>query len=559
MNKEKLYFCRYYDQWKGKDIKLVEDEKNTYILYVQVPDVDMAEGSINMIYANFSTSDDTFIETVMCEYDSNTRIINLIMPKFILTNNGLYKVNFNVEYNKNGSNKTDEKSAIQTFTIIDTIDIDDSEIENDDRYGILQDMIDELGNYKIDTSNFPSKEEMQNAIDTAMEDVTIENIMAQLQGNYTTPQDVTKTIEAYGFAQKVHTPTYETLSRYVETTKLNERLRVYAQLSELSKYVEREQGKQLSSNDFTNELKDKLVNMPDKGVEFDDTELREMIDKKASRDFVLELFGDIQSIDLTKYYTIEEMTTIIDEINKTHSTNIDNLEDDVENIYLKKEDYEYADGINTDDVKVNEEQSLTQLIEELKYKEIEIEDFKTTYISNIREYGDTFTYVDFEWKLNKNPISQTLTDTMGTLSNNARNYHIGQRYTTNKTFILTVTDEKVTKEKAITIQFVYPYLYGSFTEENLLLNTLENGNKIIDVKNNQTIKLSYTDASVFFAYPSSYGNLEDIKDGNGLSYFDDFILQTSSIRGENYNVYILQEKATVSNISFSFIFGKEEK
>ena len=54
MNKEKLYFCRYYDQWKGKDIKLVEDEKNTYILYVQVPDVDMAEGSINMIYANFS-------------------------------------------------------------------------------------------------------------------------------------------------------------------------------------------------------------------------------------------------------------------------------------------------------------------------------------------------------------------------------------------------------------------------------------------------------------------------------------------------------------------------
>ena len=253
------------------------------------------------------------------------------------------------------------------------------------------------------------------------------------------------------------------------------------------------------------------------------------------------------------------MTTIIDEINKTHSTNIDNLEDDVENTYLKKEDYEYADGINTDDVKVNEEQSLTQLIEELKYKEIEIEDFKTTYISNIREYGDTFTYVDFEWKLNKNPISQTLTDTIGTLSNNARNYHIGQRYTTNKTFILTVTDEKVTKEKAITIQFVYPYLYGSFTEENLLLNTLENGNKIIDVKNNQTIKLSYTDASVFFAYPSSYGHLEDIKDGNGLSYFDDFTLQTSSIRGEGYNVYILQEKATVSNISFSFIFGKEEE
>ena len=141
--------------------------------------------------------------------------------------------------------------------------------------------------------------------------------------------------------------------------------------------------------------------MPEKGVEFDDTELRELIDKKASREFVLELFGDIKSIDLTKYYTIEEIIEIIDNVNRTHSGNINNLENSIENEYLKKEDYEYSDGINTDDVKVNEEQNLTQLIKELQYKEIEIEEFDTTYISNIREIGDTIPYITFNWKLNK--------------------------------------------------------------------------------------------------------------------------------------------------------------
>jgi hypothetical protein len=148
---------------------------------------------------------------------------------------------------------------------------------------------------------------------------------------------------------------------------------------------------------------------------------------------------------------------------------------------------------------------------------------------------------------------------MDDLSSDTRNYTIGNQYTTNKTFTLTVTDEKTTKQKSITIQFVRPYLYGTFTENSLALSTLNTGNKIIDIKNNQTIKLTYKDASVFFAYPSVYGELEDIKDNNGLSYFDDFTLQTTSLNGENYNIYILQEKATVSNISFSFIFKKEEE
>ena len=360
MNKEKIYFCRYYDQWKGKDIKLVEDEKDVYDLYIQAPDLDMTEGSINTIIANFRVLNGEFGKSVRCEiYDANKRIFKVTMPLYILTNNGKYEVDFEVTYNQIGSNKSDERTAIQTFTIIDSIEIDNSEMVEDDRYDILKQLIDDLKNHKVDTSSFASKEEMQNAIDTAMEDVSIENIMAQLKDEYVTNTQMVETLKKYQttFDMAAYAKASD-LNSYVKNVRLyNDILPYYAKLSELNKYILKEEGKTLTSNDFTNELKDKLVNMPDKGVEFDDSELREMIDKKASRDFVLELFGDIQSIDLTKYYTIEEMTTIIDEINKTHSTNIDNLEDDVENTYLKKEDYEYADGINTDDVKVNEEQS----------------------------------------------------------------------------------------------------------------------------------------------------------------------------------------------------------
>lgn len=562
MKKEKLYFTRYYDQWRGKDLELVEDEKNVYDLYIQAPDLDMEEGSINIITASFSTEEGQGIETVGCEiFDSSKRIFKVKIPLGILANNGVYKVSFTVSYNKNGSNKTDEKTAIQTFTIIDSIEIDNSEIENDEKYDILQQLIDELAEYKVDTSNFANKDDVQSMIDKATEGLTIETIKSQLEGSYITPAQIEVMLKNYQtvFGMSEYAKTGD-LGAYVKTRYLNENvLPYYVKLVELQKYVMKEEGKTLTSNDLTDALYNKLVNIPEKGVEFDDTELRELIDKKASREFVLELFGDIKSIDLTKYYTIEEIIEIIDNVNRTHSGDINNLENSIENEYLKKEDYEYSDGINTDDVKVNEEQNLTQLIKELQYKEIEIEEFDTTYISNIREIGDTIPYITFNWKLNRTPVSQTLTDSMDDLSSDTRNYTIGNQYTTNKTFTLTVADEKTTKQKSITIQFVRPYLYGTFTENSLALSTLNTGNKIIDIKNNQTIKLTYKDASVFFAYPSVYGELEDIKDNNGLSYFDDFTLQTTSLNGENYNIYILQEKATASNISFSFIFKKEEE
>ena len=64
----------------GKDLELVEDEKNVYDLYIQ-PDLDMEEGSINIITASFSTEEGQGIETVGCEiFDSSKRIFKVKIP-----------------------------------------------------------------------------------------------------------------------------------------------------------------------------------------------------------------------------------------------------------------------------------------------------------------------------------------------------------------------------------------------------------------------------------------------------------------------------------------------
>ena len=87
MKKQKLYFQRHYDQWKGLDIA-IEEEVDGYGLYIQVPDMDMTDGSVTAISADFEG-----IGSIACDVaDENRRIIRVEMPKIILANNGLYRL-----------------------------------------------------------------------------------------------------------------------------------------------------------------------------------------------------------------------------------------------------------------------------------------------------------------------------------------------------------------------------------------------------------------------------------------------------------------------------------
>ena len=182
------------------------------------------------------------------------------------------------------------------------------------------------------------------------------------------------------------------------------------------------------------------------------------------------------------------------------------------------------------------------------------------YIDKFYEKNkDVLYYIPLRWELNKTPISQRIENYSNSeIDVNIRDVSYVKNVNESMTFKLIVSDEKVTKEQEVKVNFVYPYYYGSYTEDTLTENViLSNGQKIIDIKNNQEVDMSYKKSKIFFAYPFEYGELINIKDGNCLSYMDDFTVSQMRINSVNYMVYKLEDEATVSHISFSFIFEKE--
>ena len=570
MKKQKLYFQRHYDQWKGLDIA-IEEEVDGYGLYIQIPDTNMEDGSVTAISADFEG-----VGSIACSVvDEKKKIIRVEVPKVILANDGLYRVSFTIAYNSKGSESKIEKTAIQTFTILDTIEFSEEEIIADDRYSLLTDLLNQVQEEEIDVSVFAKKEDVEKLIEEALNGVDMDTIIAELEarGIYITSEELEKRLESFkvslstgeGFVKKTElnnilvkyvkgTDLISTLGLYVDNTKLNTRLKGY---------VEKVEGKELSSNDFTDELKDKLLKVREDG-NYDDSEIRDLISKKASHNYVDEKIESLNAISKEDYYD----KTIIDDYVDKHNRDISDLGDDIVDIennieenYLKKEDYQYADGINTDDI-ISNEKTLTEILRELMYKEIEIKDFKSTLISHLYEFRvDTLTSITLQWELNKNPISQSINIYNGTISVDSREITITTNINTDTDIVLTVVDENgVEKKSIIPIKFVFPSYYGTY-ENTLSVDNIRNGNKIIMDNKNTTINMNYTNSKIFFAYPKVFGELVDIKDNNGLSYFNDFIYNGTDYAtgGTSYNVYMLDEKATCKNISYSLIFKKEEE
>ena len=573
MKKQKLYFQRHYDQWKGLDIA-IEEEVDGYGLYIQIPDTNMEDGSVTAISADFEG-----VGCIACSVaDEKKRIIRVEVPKVILANDGLYRVSFTIAYNSKGSESKIEKTAIQTFTILDTIEFSEEEIIADDRYSLLTDLLNQVQEEEIDVSVFAKKEDVEKLIEEALNGVDMDTIIAELEvrGLYITPEELTDRINSL---KNIYQTKFD-MADYVKKTDINgyatnvsvdNKLSKYTTTVDLEKkYIQKVNGKSLTSNDFTDALKTKLENLPEDG-NYDDSELRNLIDKKADTSTVIDLVNSINTISREDYYDKTAINNYVDDIYDMHNNSISDLEEDITNIennidnieesYLKKEDYQYADGIQTDDVMLNEK-TLTEILTELIYKEIEIKDFKSTLISHLYEFRvDTLTSITLQWELNRKPISQSINIYNGTISVDSREITITTNINTDTDIVLTVVDEKgVEKKSIIPIKFVFPSYYGVYNN-NLNVDIMRNGTKILMNGENKTIDMSYTNSKIFFAYPKVFGELVDIKDNNGLSYFNDFIYNGTDYAtgGTSYNVYMLDEKATCKNISYSLIFKKEEE
>lgn len=195
---------------------------------------------------------------------------------------------------------------------------------------------------------------------------------------------------------------------------------------------------------------------------------------------------------------------------------------------------------------------LDDMFTDLKYTPIKINSFRATLPKFVYEIGESLSNIVFTWVLSKKATNIILTgcDVQPTYDTAT----FSGTLTETKTFVLKVTDEKnATATASVIVYFVSPIYYGVY--DDTLTEALVLGqNKLVQTKGNKTVTLSYNDKKVFYMYPKTYGTLRDIKDGNGFSYIRDFTKKEMTLKGVEYYVYSLEDKASATEISFTFSF-----
>ena len=130
---------------------------------------------------------------------------------------------------------------------------------------------------------------------------------------------------------------------------------------------------------------------------------------------------------------------------------------------------------------------------------------------------------------------------------------------TNKGFQVKVTDAatKVTNANTGSFTFVYPYYYGTVAKDASITEELIEGlTKQVVTKGNKSYTYNLVDNKALFAYPASYGNLTSIKDPNNFEVLDTFTKSQVQITGldgtpQTYNVYV-NEASTAAGFKFTF-------
>lgn len=197
--------------------------------------------------------------------------------------------------------------------------------------------------------------------------------------------------------------------------------------------------------------------------------------------------------------------------------------------------------------------SLSQKVADLTFKPISITSFKSNLSKTVYEKDiETINSCKFTWSTSMIPKSISLTDC--TVKTSDTSYAYNKTISDTKTFTLSVTDSKNNiRSSSITFTFVYPFYYGTFTN-SLTEADIKNEVKLVELKNNKTLTLTYNDMKVFYAYPKAYGELKSIKDGNGFEYLNDFNKEEMNINSIPYYVYKIKNKASVSQIKYTFSF-----
>lgn len=129
------------------------------------------------------------------------------------------------------------------------------------------------------------------------------------------------------------------------------------------------------------------------------------------------------------------------------------------------------------------------------------------------------------------------------------------------TFKAEVSDGINTVSKSLTYTFVNPFYYGSVSSAPTDSSSVKSLTKLIQSKGAKTVThtTTATNGHYCFCYPSSYGNLQTILDGNGFNNTNDFTkteVNVTTAAGTNilYNVYTYNNDVSEGTMNMTYQF-----
>ena len=153
-----------------------------------------------------------------------------------------------------------------------------------------------------------------------------------------------------------------------------------------------------------------------------------------------------------------------------------------------------------------------------------------------------------------NTLQETKTSSLTSGFSFTRNDSI----TASTTYKIEITDGTTTKNSSCSpFTFVDPFFYGILDSKSSPASaTITSKTKDVNSSGDKTYTYTCTNKFPFIAYPSSYGNLTSILDGNGFENLTDFTKYTVTLSvasgNVSYYIYIKNSAATITNFSYTF-------
>ena len=130
------------------------------------------------------------------------------------------------------------------------------------------------------------------------------------------------------------------------------------------------------------------------------------------------------------------------------------------------------------------------------------------------------------------------------------NYTV-EDFSTDTTIKAIVYDASSNVPKTSTVKFVNPYYCGT-TDDIPTADTVVVLTELVESKGSKTRTVTCSNKHVVIAYPASYGKLTSILDGNGFENLTDYTNIQETINDVSYEIYYTTGKKTLTNFKYTY-------